>query len=308
MEIDRLAALTAMKAWAQFVQDSSAREHLKSFSTLAEFLPYRCKDVGHMYVLHMLLESNQSTKNTRFWHALVTFGCNLTIPDHEFEAVSELVMPAVKAASLTNDLYSYQKEYVAAQKAGKREVPNGVWVLMKEHRISESEAKTLCKNLIKAEVQAFVRIVRTIHERTDLSEDARKYIELMQYSVSGNALWSRQCPRYNQSSEASFNLREDVLQPDTSSKRKRHIPSPLTPPEDSTSDADQTSTHKKRSRTYREGPTLVPVAKEDPSENPQLDLAMFSLDPMDDSLLTTQFSGLTLGNNVSLQDPDQALC
>jgi hypothetical protein len=49
MELDRQAAMTAMKAWAQFIQTSSGREHHMSFRTLEEYLPYRCKDVGHMY-------------------------------------------------------------------------------------------------------------------------------------------------------------------------------------------------------------------------------------------------------------------
>jgi len=46
--IDRERALTSMKAWADFVQQSSARSRSKPFNTLEEYLPYRIIDAGEM--------------------------------------------------------------------------------------------------------------------------------------------------------------------------------------------------------------------------------------------------------------------
>jgi hypothetical protein len=109
----------------------------------------------------------------------------------------ELVLPAVVAASLTNDLFSYEKEYEAAQAAGLPDIVNALWVLMREHNISLEEAETRCRTRIKEEVASYVRIVKEAMSRDDLSRDAKKYIELMQYSVSGNVVWSLQCPRYH---------------------------------------------------------------------------------------------------------------
>jgi ophiobolin F synthase len=39
--------------------------------------------------------------------------------------------------------------------------------------------------------------------RTDISLDLKRYIEIMQYTVSGNWAWSTQCPRYH--ADAKFN-------------------------------------------------------------------------------------------------------
>lgn len=133
----------------------------------------------------------------RFWHGLVTFGCGLTIPDEEEAIAKELMTPALIAAGITNDLFSYEKEYEDAMKAGHQDVVNAVWVLMGEHGISTEEAKLLCRKLIKEEIKKFVDTVEQVKVRTDLSADLRKYVEVMQYSLSGNVVWSLQCPRYH---------------------------------------------------------------------------------------------------------------
>ena len=106
-------------------------------------------------------------------------------------------MPAVVAASLTNDLFSYEKEYEAAQNAGLTDVVNALWVLMGEHDISLAEAKAMCRRRIKEEVAKYACVVKETRLRDDLSSEAKRYIELMQYSVSGNVIWSLQCPRYH---------------------------------------------------------------------------------------------------------------
>jgi hypothetical protein len=145
----------------------------------------------------------------------------------------ELVLPAVIAASLTNDLFSYEKEYEAAQTAGLPDIVNALWVLMREHSISLEEAKSQCRTLIKEEVAKYARTVKDAMSRDDLSRDAKKYIELMQYSVSGNVVWSLQCPRYHKNMQYNERqiLREKygvtkyptTYQLDSQKKRKRSV-------------------------------------------------------------------------------------
>ncbi|KAH9990889.1 terpenoid synthase [Xylariaceae sp. FL0662B] len=180
ISIDRPRALTAMRAWAIFMEQGAGRQHHRRFQTLDEYLPYRTRDVGHM-----------------FWHALVTFGCAITIPEEEMSICAKLVLPAVVAASLTNDLFSYEKEYEAAQAARLPGVVNALWVIMGERNISLEKAKAMCRMRIKEEVAKYTRIVRETMLRNDLSSDLKRYIEVMQYSVSGNVVWSLQCPRYH---------------------------------------------------------------------------------------------------------------
>ncbi|KAI1335897.1 terpenoid synthase [Xylariaceae sp. FL0016] len=189
LSMDRPRALAAMRAWVTFMEQGTGRQHHQRFKTLDEYLPYRTRDVGHM-----------------FWHALVTFGCAITIPDEEMELCAELVLPAVVAASLTNDLFSYEKELEATQAAGIPHVVNALWVLMGEHNITLDQAKDMCRRRIKAEVSQYISIVKETRYRDDLSSEAKTYIELMQYSVSGNVVWSMQCPRYHK--DVQYNERQ----------------------------------------------------------------------------------------------------
>lgn len=134
---------------------------------------------------------------SRLWHGLVTFGCAITIPEEEDDETRELLTPALITASLTNDLYSFEKEREDTN------VQNAVLVIMREHGCSEEKAREICKERIRVEVAKYVRVVKDTRTRTDLSDDVKRYIEVMQYTLSGNVAWSTQCPRYN--AGAKFN-------------------------------------------------------------------------------------------------------
>ncbi|KAI3326695.1 geranylgeranyl pyrophosphate synthase [Xylariaceae sp. AK1471] len=186
MAIDAERAIVAVKSWATFVEYASGRQHHVHFNTLEEYIPYRCLDVGYM-----------------FWHGLVTFGCAITIPEEQADITRELLTPALIAASLGNDLFSYEKEYEDTMNAGLPDVVNAIWVIMGEHGCTEVEAKEICKERIRVENAKYVKVVKETRKRTDLCDDLKRYVEVMQYSLSGNLVWSIQCPRYNKG--ARFN-------------------------------------------------------------------------------------------------------
>lgn len=128
---------------------------------------------------------------------MVTFGMGITISEQEMPVCEQLCRSAWVTASLTNDLFSWPKEREAAIKAGQADVVNAIWVIMGEHKISEDDAKALCRKKIKENVAEYVHVVEKNKMRTDLSLDLRKYIESLQYSLSGNVVWSLRCPRYH---------------------------------------------------------------------------------------------------------------
>jgi ophiobolin F synthase len=100
-------------------------------------------------------------------------------------------MPALVTASLVNDLFSFEKE------RNDTNVQNAVLVVMREHGCSEEDVREICQERIRVENAKYVRVVRDTRTRTDLSDDVKRYIEVMQYTLSGNVAWSSQCPRYN---------------------------------------------------------------------------------------------------------------
>lgn len=121
----------------------------------------------------------------------------LTIPEEELEICKRLVMPAFAVLSLTNDLYSWEKERDAARRAGIPFVVNAIWVLMKEHSMDEMEAKNLCRIKIKEYVINALSSVEDAKAEFSISKDLRTYVEAVLYSISGNLVWSIYCPRYH---------------------------------------------------------------------------------------------------------------
>lgn len=137
---------------------------------------------------------------------MLTFGMGITIPEGELHLAHELANVAYLNLGLTNDLYSYQKEYETARAMGEDHVVNIVSVLMEEHNISEEEAKAMCREKIKQTVVDYRETVRLTHARTDVSTGTKRYIEALLYSLSGNLVWSIDCPRYH--SWSSYNERQ----------------------------------------------------------------------------------------------------
>lgn len=126
----------------------------------------------------------------------------LTIPKHEMNLCKQLVQSAFAAISLTNDLFSWEKERDAAKEDGFPHVINAIWVIMRERSFTESEAKSLCREKIKYYVVEYLRTVNDTKKNLDISSDLRTYIEAIVYSLSGNVVWSKYCPRYH--SEALY--------------------------------------------------------------------------------------------------------
>lgn len=125
----------------------------------------------------------------------------ITIPQSEMELCEKLMTPAWAAAALQNDIFSWEKERDAAQKSGKREIVNAVWVLMGEFSISEHDALEKLRIITKGYVRDYVAIANIQVKNENLSSDLRRYLQAILWSLSGNIVWSIQCPRYNPGEE-----------------------------------------------------------------------------------------------------------
>ncbi|KAG6353554.1 hypothetical protein INS49_005516 [Diaporthe citri] len=180
LAIDPKCAKTTMKSWARFVEVGSSRQHETRFVELAKYIPYRIMDVGEM-----------------FWFGLVTFGLGLHIPDHELDLCRELMSHAWIAVGLQNDIWSWPKERDAAKMNEKDHVVNAIWVLMQEHQTDVDGAMQICRKLIVDHVAKYLDVIEATKNDESISLDLRRYLDAMLYSISGNVVWSLECPRYN---------------------------------------------------------------------------------------------------------------
>jgi hypothetical protein len=66
-----------------------------------------------------------------------------------------------------------------------------------------SQAKQLCQKKIKEVDAKYLAVVERTRSEESPSLDLRKYIDAVQYSLSGNLAQSLTCPRYH--AEAEYN-------------------------------------------------------------------------------------------------------
>ncbi|KAI0548663.1 isoprenoid synthase domain-containing protein [Xylaria curta] len=179
MAIDSSRAVTSMKAWAKFVQ-LAAETRKSNFNTMDTYIPARVIDAGEL-----------------IWYGTLTFGMGLTIPAHEKGLCMELAKSGYAALGLANDLFSWEKERIAAQQLGQDYVFNAIWVIMEEKGVDESEAKEICSAEIRKCMDDYCKVVEGIKNNLNLSKDLRKYLEAILLSCVGNIVWSIYSPRYH---------------------------------------------------------------------------------------------------------------
>ena len=134
------------------------------------------------------------------------FGCAITIPDHEKQACSDLCRPAWIALSLTNDLFSWDKEQRDTAKKGQTYVSNALCVIMQEHSVSLEEAKNMCQKEIRRNVKEYLNIVERAKQENNHSVDLLRFMDGLVYSIGGNLVWSMTCPRYH--ADTHFNAQQ----------------------------------------------------------------------------------------------------
>nr|UXN86878.1 Bifunctional terpene synthase [Didymosphaeria variabile] len=184
MAVDSPRAKQFLEYWKRGV--SLPRDRTR-FESLDDYLDFRLVDSGAFLL-----------------SGLITFGMGLTIPPSEIDECSRLTRPAWAAAFLTNDVQSWEKECEEYKNqikwnhtADAPHMVNGVWILMRQYSINVQEAIDRVFQKVKVFVAEFVDTVRTVHDRKDLSEDSRCFIEAVQHMVSGNLIWGISSPRYH---------------------------------------------------------------------------------------------------------------
>lgn len=179
MAIDPERASTTEKAWTRFLQ-LAAHSRSRPLRTLEEYLPSRIIDAGEL-----------------IWFGTLTFAMALSIRNEELELCMKLARPGYAAISLTNDLYSWNKEREEAQRAGIDYVYNAVWVIMHEQSVGEEEAKRVCAEQIRYYIEQYCQVVEQAKRCWWLSDDLKTYLEAVEASHIGNLVWSIYCPRYH---------------------------------------------------------------------------------------------------------------
>ena len=124
--------------------------------------------------------------------------------EQEQSRIPKLAMQ--KAIIYTNDLFSWAKEKAEQEAvAANKEMFSAVAVLIKEHKISETEAlEKLREKTIECEKEHFAA-VSDLELAGPVSENLSRYLDMTRLCHSGGMLWSALTERYNQTSPLQTN-------------------------------------------------------------------------------------------------------
>lgn len=125
------------------------------------------------------------------------FGTATTLTPEEEAVLKEVTHPAAAAIALTNDCWSFDKEYSECVAAGRADkMLNAVGLCMKWHDIDVEEAKRMVKDIIYGYEAEHLRMVDAFRCKTS-SAKLNRILDAYTYMISGAVLWSINCPRYH---------------------------------------------------------------------------------------------------------------
>ncbi|GFF61137.1 hypothetical protein IFM51744_10595 [Aspergillus udagawae] len=148
------------------------------FDSLRNYLDYRSVDIGRELLL-----------------AQAAFACNVHLSEPEMKVFDKLIGLYSDHISLTNDLYSFDKEYSDYCRTG-AVLLNAVDVVRKVHRVSDSIAKQLVRESILETESEFSEEFKRLKLSGDLSDGQQRFIEALTLCLVGHIFYSATSGRY----------------------------------------------------------------------------------------------------------------
>ena len=137
-----------------------------------------------------------------FVRAIMLFGMGVHLTTEEEILLEDVIRPAYAASGLTNDYFSFDREWSEREATRKDSVApepmkNAVWLCMGWHNLSALEAKEMVKReTIKHEDEFDTKRRAFLEANPAHSDNVRKCLDGVAQMVVGNVAWSLQCPRY----------------------------------------------------------------------------------------------------------------
>ena len=137
----------------------------------------------------------------RLLSALMRFSMGLKIDRSELAIVRPIEKNCSKHISVLNDIYSYEKEVIAA-KTGHEEggaLCSSVQILALEADVDAAAAKrvlwAMCREWERCHEKLVAKVEKEKEQQT--TPALRAYMKGLEYQMSGNEQWSRSTLRYN---------------------------------------------------------------------------------------------------------------
>ncbi|KAK6530256.1 hypothetical protein TWF694_003619 [Orbilia ellipsospora] len=176
---DLIALVEKLEKWAGgAINNLQAESDIK---TVDEYLDRRIDDIGAEPFI-----------------AICFYVQNLKLTDHQLGKLQTISRLTVYIATLTNDYFSVEREWIAHATAGRQGVPDrsSIWILV-EQGFSIGEARRIVKERIVTLEEEFLRLRdKLVAENQADKEIFSKYISYLQYNYAGYLVASLSWRRY----------------------------------------------------------------------------------------------------------------
>jgi hypothetical protein len=124
----------------------------------------------------------------------------ITLTKDEDAQLASVRKPCFAALGLANDYFSFDREYADFEQAnGSGTFTNSVWLHMQWHSVGSAAAKEMTKQAtIRYEQEFLEKCAEYRRVNAPLAEHVDRYLDALACQVSGNVVWSLNCPRYHQ--------------------------------------------------------------------------------------------------------------
>ena len=180
LAIDKTSAERSFRMWDKMCMHS-LRNQSQDFRNMDEYMAFRVIDVGG-----------------EFTESFLCWGMGIEITKEEDVELSNVRFPLFATLTLANDYFSFDVEHDELKKCGGTRLKNAVWLCMQWHHIDVTAAK----GMVRAKAFEYEKQFHSMREdhrqqHGPLSDKLERYLNALQYMVTGNIIWSLNCPRYH---------------------------------------------------------------------------------------------------------------
>ncbi|KAJ4398409.1 geranylgeranyl pyrophosphate synthetase [Neurospora sp. IMI 360204] len=180
-QTDPVSAKRIMGVW-QTMLETTIKDKSKSFANLEEYLKFREIDAG-----------------TRLTESLMLFGLGETLTNEEDSLLAPIIHPCYACLCLANDYLSFDHEWAESLSSPDAPKPiNAVWLYMQWQNVDTATAKRLVREATNRLEAEFLERWRKFRESGKSNDKLERYLRGLSYLVSGNVVWSLNCPRYHE--------------------------------------------------------------------------------------------------------------
>ena len=128
------------------------------------------------------------------------WGMGMQLTQEEDRQLAPIIQPCFAALGLANDYFSFDREYDEFKQSGRAatNLTNAVWLHMKWHNVDISTAKEMVRQATSKYEQQYLKNCADFRsKRSPISEKLDRYLRTLSYQITGNVVWSLNCPRYH---------------------------------------------------------------------------------------------------------------